>query len=81
MDDPVNQLLQELRALRQDVSAAQTEARAQHVEITNQIGSLSERLILIDGRIANMESRRWTAGFSRLAIGNIAAIARAAILG
>lgn len=80
MDDLVNQLLQELRALRQDVSAARTESGAHHLALTAQIGAMDERLSHIDLRIAAMEPQHHGHAVPA-AVSGVADLARSAIMG
>jgi hypothetical protein len=81
MSDPLLQALEALHAMRTDVCSGRAEGRAQHLETIAKIDGLNERLTLVDARTAAMERKRWTAGLSRLVVGGVAAVAKAAMLG
>jgi hypothetical protein len=80
MDDLVNELLQELKALRQDISAARTEASAAHLETVKQLAVLSESITNINSRVGTMEPQHHGRAVPAPVTG-VADLARTAIMG
>jgi len=81
MDNALNQLLEELKAVRVAVDSARTEAALNHREVRSLIADVRDRLAVIDQRLASLVDHRQTAsGLPRLATANVVASLRAALL-
>ena len=81
--DNVKELLSVLQGLRDEMSAIRTESAAGHQETSAKISAMSDRLTVVDARIATMEAKhhgRYRAA-GALMVGAVAALARTALLG
>jgi hypothetical protein len=81
MDDLVNDLLQELKSLREDMGSARAEATERHLIVTREFGTLAERFMQLNERLDRLENRPGKGSGVRAAVTGVADLARIAILG